>query len=319
MRPSGKLHVGNYLGALQNWVQLQDEYECFYMVADWHALTTEYENTENIKEDTLQMVMDWVAAGLDPEKSAIFVQSSMPQHAELYLLLSMNVPLSWLERNPTYKEQLKEVKTRDLHTYGFLGYPVLQAADILLYKARAVPVGEDQLAHLELTREMVRRFHHIYKTNIFQEPQPLLTHAQKVLGVDNRKMSKSYDNAILLSASQDETKARVRQMITDPQKIKKGDPGHPEICNVFTFHKTFSSENAPQIEKDCRSGALGCVDCKNKLADNLSMALLPLREKRKELEAEPKRVQDVLEEGRKKANHAADKTMEEVRSAMKIG
>ena len=316
MRPTGKLHVGHYFGALENYVKYQDEYECYFMVADLHALTTEYEDPHELRENTLEMVLDWLAAGIDPEKSTVFVQSHVPEHSELHLLLSMLVPLSWLERNPTYKEQLREIETRDLQMYGFLGYPVLQAADILMYKANAVPVGEDQLPHLELTREIVRRFNHMYKTDIFPEPQPLLTQTPKLPGTDGRKMSKSYDNAIFLSDDAESARKKIFSMITDPQKIRKNDPGHPEICNVFSHHNVFTAAEVPQIEADCKSGALGCVDCKKKLTENMNAWLAPLRERRKNYEAQKGDIKLILEKGKEKASRRAKETLNDVKKVM---
>ncbi len=318
MRPTGKLHVGHYFGALENYVKYQDEYECYFMVADLHALTTEYEDPHELRENTLEMVLDWLAAGIDPEKSTIFVQSHLPEHSELHLLLSMLVPLSWLERNPTYKEQLREIETRDLQMYGFLGYPVLQAADILMYKATAVPVGEDQLPHLELTREIVRRFNHMYKTEVFPEPQPILTQTPKLPGTDGRKMSKSYDNAIFLSDDAEGARKKFFSMITDPQKLRKNDPGHPEICNVFSHHNVFTAPEVPQIESDCKSGALGCVDCKKKLTENMNAWLSPFRERRKSYEAQKGDIKLILSKGKEKASQKAKETLNDVKKVMGV-
>jgi tryptophanyl-tRNA synthetase len=316
MRPSGKLHVGHLYGALKNWVQLQDEYQCFYMVADWHALTTDYADTSNIKENSREMVIDWLTAGLDPEKSVIFRQSDIIEHAELFLLLSMVTPLGWLFRCPTYKEQLKEIKDKDIHTFGFLGYPVLQAADILIYKAHAVPVGEDQLPHLELTREICRRFNNYYG-ELFPEPQAILTKSARVPGIDARKMSKSYGNAITLGEEPDDIKKKVQQMFTDPSKIRANDPGHPEGCVVFAFHEIFTT-GFKMIEAECKKGARGCVACKKQLTDALSASLAPLREKRKTISADKILVERILTEGGKKAKEAAFATMAEVRKAVKL-
>ncbi|MEA1929027.1 MAG: tryptophan--tRNA ligase, partial [Candidatus Auribacterota bacterium] len=279
MRPTGPLHLGHLFGALFNWVSLQDEYECYYMIADWHALLSEYENPGSIKEYTRECVADWLAVGLDPEKSAIFIQSEVREHTELHLILSTITPLPWLERCPTYKEQLREIKGRDLLTYGFLGYPVLQAADIMLYQANAVPVGRDQIPHLELTREIARRFNNLYG-KVFPEPQPLLTKSAKLLGLDNRKMSKSYGNFIALSDSPETIQDKVWGMITDTLRIRLSDPGHPEDCNVFAYHRLFNKEQLPEVEDWCRNAKLGCTGCKNRLAEVLIEYLEPLREKR---------------------------------------
>ncbi len=278
MRPSGKLHLGNYFGALANWLQLQKQYRCYYMVADWHALTSEYGDTSGVEASVWDMVLDWLACGLDPAQCVIFRQSWVPQHAELHLLLSMMTPLSWLERVPTYKEQMQEMKNRDLSTYGFLGYPLLQSADILLYKAKRVPVGEDQLAHLELTREVARRFNHLYG-NVFPEPQALLSKSPKVPGTDGRKMSKSYNNAVLLSDSKEEITAKVKTMYTDPKKIRVDDKGHPEGCVVCATHTLYTPE-FKEIESRCKAGTIGCVACKNRLIETLNAGLEPIRAER---------------------------------------
>jgi tryptophanyl-tRNA synthetase len=316
MRPSGKLHVGHLYGALNNWVRLQDEYKCFYMVADWHALTTDYANTSNIADNTREMVIDWLTVGIDPDKSMIFRQSDVMEHAELFLLLSMVTPLGWLFRCPTYKEQLKEIKDKDIHTFGFLGYPVLQAADILIYKANAVPVGEDQLPHLELTREICRRFNNYYG-EVFPEPQAILTKAARVPGIDARKMSKSYGNAITLGEESADIKKKVQQMFTDPVKIRANDPGHPEGCVVYAFHEIFTPD-VKVIEEECKKGARGCVVCKKALTEVLDASLAPLREKRKQLSADKGLVEKILSEGGKKAKEAAFATMAEVRKAVKL-
>jgi len=316
MRPSGKLHVGHLYGALNNWVRLQEEYKCFYMVADWHALTTDYANTANIADNTREMVIDWLTVGIDPEKSVIFRQSDVMEHAELFLLLSMVTPLGWLFRCPTYKEQLKEIKDKDIHTFGFLGYPVLQAADILIYKANAVPVGEDQLPHLELTREICRRFNNYYG-EVFPEPQAILTKAARVPGIDARKMSKSYGNAITLGEESADIKKKVQQMFTDPVKIRANDPGHPDGCVVYAFHEIFTPD-VKVIEEECKKGARGCVVCKKALMEILDASLAPLREKRKALSADKGLVEKILSEGGKKAKEAAFATMAEVRKAVKL-
>ena len=319
MRPSGKLHVGHLLGALSNWKRLQDEgAETFYMVADWHALTTEYEDPKSIQSDTTEMVIDWLAAGLDPEKSVIFVQSHVEEHAELYLLFSMITPLGWLERVPTYKEALEEYKGRQIATHGFLGYPLLQAADILIYKADAVPVGQDQLPHLEFTRELARRFQHLYK-EVFPEPQSLLTETPSVRGIDGRKMSKRYGNAILLSDSEEETSEKVMKMLTDPARKRRNDPGNPDICPVFDLQKIFGSpEWVEKVNRECRTAKIGCVENKRALADSLNEHLRSFRARRAELASDPKGVRRLLAEGAEKARTVAAATMEEVREAMLI-
>jgi len=319
MRPTGKLHLGHLHGALLNWRRLQEEYECFYFIADWHALTSEYTNTGIIRESINDIIIDWVSVGLDPEASTFFIQSQIKEHAELHLFFSMITPLAWLERNPTYKEQLNELSQKNLSTYGFLGYPVLQAADILMYKANGVPVGEDQAPHVELTREIARRFNHLYG-NIFPEPDVLLTPTSKLLGIDRRKMSKSYDNAILLSDPDDEIDRKVGQMITDPQRARKTDPGDPGVCNVFSFHEMYTdAETVGNIDRECRIAGIGCVECKKIMAASLKKSLEPIREKRKELEADIERVADIIAQGNKRARTIAIETMKEVREALKIG
>lgn len=318
MQPSGRLHLGNWLGALKNWVKFQDEYEAYYFVADWHALSTHYADTSKIREYIREMLIDWLSVGVDPRKSTVFLQSRVPEHAVLHLLLSMITPVPWLERNPTYKEKQEELSDRDLTTYGFLGYPVLQAADILIYKAHTVPVGVDQLPHLELTREIARRFNFQYKP-IFPEPEALLTETPKILGFDRRKMSKSYHNAIYLSDPQPAVERTVMKMITDPLKVKKGDPGRPESCNVFTYHTIFSSQaEVTQVDRDCRSGALGCVDCKNWMAKNLNRQLGPIREERAKLVKHPKQIEEIIASGSTTAQKVAKETLSEVQEAMKI-
>lgn len=318
MRPTGKLHVGHLVGALQNWRDLQDQYECFYFVADWHALTTDYTETSGIGESILDMLMDWLAVGLDPTKSTIFQQSRILEHGELFLLLSMVTPLSWLERNPTYKEMLQELKDKEISTFGFLGYPVLQAADILIYKAHKVPVGIDQLPHLEITREIARRFNHLYG-ELFPLPEALLTPAPKLLGIDRRKMSKSYGNAILLADPYEVMKKKVSIMITDPKRVRRQDPGTPEICNVYAYHKIFSPEDVIQWSAvGCRTAAIGCVDCKGAMLKYLSLALAPIQERRSYFQERPGDVLEVLREGTERARVVACETMAEVRKAMKI-
>jgi tryptophanyl-tRNA synthetase len=318
MRPSGKLHLGHYLGVLVNWKKLQEENDCFYFVADWHALTTEYERTGVIGESIEDMVIDWMAAGIDPEKSTLFVQSKVPQHAELHLLLSMITPLPWLERNPTYKEQLREQTTRDLHTYGFLGYPVLQAADILMYDAELVPVGIDQVPHLELSREIARRFNFLYK-EVFTVPQAYLTETPKIMGTDNRKMSKTYGNAILLSDTAEEVWAKVKPMVTDPARVRRTDPGNPEICNVFAYHKIFSDEETiRKVDVGCRTAGIGCIECKKWMYGHMEKVLAPIRERRRRILEGGVSVRRILEEGTRRAREIAEKKMKEVREAVGI-
>ena len=397
MRPTGRLHLGHYFGALQNWLKLQQEYECFFFVADWHALTTHYEDTSSVAENTLQVTMDWLAVGLDPAKSTMFIQSTVLEHAELNLLLSMITPLSWLERVPSYKEQIENLRDRDLGTYGFLGYPLLQAADIVMYGEPKldllVPVGEDQAPHVELTREIVRRFNsqfgfeidedlfdeenkpHLRNETILsiiggelvapkgqpysdeqksriksiflnqareigvknffdwlqpktlkkffrteealREPAYLPTETPRLPGLDGRRMAKSYGNAVWLSDPPDEIRAKVRNMLTDPQRVRRTDPGRPEICPVFAWHKLFSaSETIAKVDRDCRSAALGCVDCKKLMAENLVTWIEPIQARRKEFEAQPKKVWDILDAGSKAAAKAAKRTMKRVRNAV---
>jgi len=318
MRPTGKLHLGHLHGTLQNWIKLQNEYDCFFFAADWHALTSEYENTGGIKDSIQDMVIDWLSAGIDPEKSTLFIQSKILEHAELHLLLSMIVPLPWLERNPTYKEQQEEMSNKDLTTYGFLGYPVLQAADIIMYKARKVPVGKDQVPHLELTREIVRRFNYLYK-NVFPEPEQILTEMSKVLGIDRRKMSKSYNNAIYLSDTPKEIENKVSQMITDPQRKRKNDPGDPDICNVFSFHKLYSADDqVSMVDSECRKAGIGCVECKKIMAGNLVDHLVPFQEKRTYYLSHGEKVMEILNKGTEQARSIARQTMEEVRDVIKL-
>lgn len=317
MRPTGALHLGNYFGALENWIRLQNEYECYFEVADWHALTTGYEDTSEIKNNITDLIIDWLSAGLNPEKCQMFIQSNVKEHAELHLLLSMTTPLSWLERCPTYKDQLAQLKEKNIQTYGFLGYPNLMAADIMLYKSDVVPVGEDQLPHLELTREMVRRYNYLFG-NVFPEPKALLTKAKVLPGLDGRKMSKSYGNTIALSDSPDTIRTKVKTMLTDPARIKKDDPGHPDICTVYAFHKVFNEEGAAEVESCCKAGTIGCVQCKKNLANKMVEYLEPIYEKRQEIIQKPEYIREVINEGTKNATKKAKGTMEEVRSSMKI-
>ena len=317
MRPTGKLHLGHLVGALNNWVKLQDEYQCFYMIADWHALMSEYEDPKDMKESCYEMVRDFVASGLDPDKSVIFVQSYVPEHLELAMIFSDITPLAWVERVPTYKEQLREIKGRDLTTYGFLGYPILQAADIAVYKADAVPVGVDQVPHLELTREIIRRFNGLYKKNIFPEPEAILTKTSKLLGSDNRKMSKSYANFIALSDTPEVIRKKVSAMITDPQRIKLQDRGHPDICNVFSYYAAFTKpENLLEVKDWCEGASKGCTECKKSLAEIVIKFLEPIREKRDKLS--DAQVEDIIAQGAKKARKVASETMAEVKRAINL-
>ncbi len=315
-RPTGKIHIGNVFGALQNWKELQEENECFFEIADYHALTTGYDNTENLRNDIMEIAIDWLAFGLDPDKSAIFVQSDVKEHIELFTLLSMITPLPWLERNPTLKEQLQELDIRIVH-FGHLGYPVLQASDILIYKATAVPVGEDQLPHIELTREIARRFNNLYG-EVFPEPISLLTKYPRVPGPDGKRMSKSLNNTILLSEEPEEIKKKVKQAFTDPQKIRKNDKGHPDNCVVFAYHKIFNVKNKEQRERDCKSGTIGCVECKEDCTTTMIEYLSPYREKRNELKKNESYVRDILKTGAHKAGVETNKTISDVRDHMKL-
>jgi tryptophanyl-tRNA synthetase len=318
MRPTGPLHLGNYMGALENWVRLQDTHECHFMIADWHSLTTDYTDPSEVRENGKDVATDWLAAGLDPARSTLFIQSLVPQHAELHLLLSMIVPVPWLERVPSYKEQQQNLSGKDLSTYGFLGYPLLQTADIVIYKADAVPVGEDQAPHVEITREIVRRFNNLYG-EVFPEPQTLLTEAKRIPGTDGRKMSKSYGNAIYLKDDPETIRQKLRPMVTDPARKRRSDPGDPEVCPVFDLHKAFSPPDVREwAAQGCRSAGIGCLDCKAKLADHLIAKITPVHERRRELVKRPDTVWDVLVEGSKKARQVAEATMEAVRAAMKI-
>ena len=318
MRPTGPLHLGNLHGALANWKNMQENYECFFFIADWHALTSDYDTTAPIQDYIMDIFIDWLSVGLSPEKCTLFVQSHIKEHAELFLLFSMITPLPWLERNPTYKEQIAELKNKDLSTFGFLGYPVLQAADIIMYKAYGVPVGVDQVPHVEITREIARRFNHFYG-EVFPEPESILTQTPKIHGIDRRKMSKSYNNAIFLSDSPDEIAAKVAKMLTDPQRARKSDPGDPDVCNVFAFHKLYSdNQTVERINRECRTAEIGCVECKQIMARYLINALEPMREKRAYYETRPRLVDDIIEDGCEKARRVARQTMVEVKAAIKI-
>jgi tryptophanyl-tRNA synthetase len=316
MRSTGKLHLGNYVGALDNWVRMQDEYECFFEVADWHALTTDYADTSRVKKNSLDVALDWLAAGLDPEKSIIFIQSHVPAHAELHLLFSMITPLGWVERVPTYKEQRENIKDKDLGTYGFLGYPVLQSADILVYKGDVVPVGEDQVAHVELTREIARRFNGFYG-EVFPEPKSLLTPAPKLPGTDGRKMSKSYGNTILLTDPEPTVRQKLKTMVTDPARVRRTDPGNPDVCPVGDLHKIFSDRaTLDKVYEGCRSAGIGCIECKGWAADSLVRLLNPMQERRRKFEENPRLAWDILEAGSARAREVAGATMDDVRAAM---
>jgi tryptophanyl-tRNA synthetase len=318
MQPSGLLHLGNWLGALDNWKALQEQYECFFFVADWHALSTNYADTSRIREFVREMLIDWLAAGIDPARSTLFIQSRVPDHAVLHLLLSMIIPISWLERNPTYKEKQEEIKERDLNTYGFLGYPLLQAADILIYKPDFVPVGKDQLPHLELMRELARRFNSLYSP-VFPEPHEHLTKFPKVLGTDGRKMSKSYGNTINLSDSEPVVRQKLKTMVTDPARVRRHDPGNPDVCPVFDFHRIFSPlPIIDRVNRECRTAEIGCIDCKKLVADRIVERMAPMWEARAKLTQDPKQLEEVIEEGSRRAASVAHRTLEEVTDAMKI-
>jgi tryptophanyl-tRNA synthetase len=341
MRSTGKLHLGNYVGALENWVGMQDQYDCFFFVADWHALTTDYADTSRLKDHSIEVLLDWLAAGLDPERSTMFIQSHVPQHAELHLLFSMITPLGWLERVPTYKEQRDNLTEKDLTTYGFLGYPVLQAADILIYKGDFVPVGEDQVPHVELTREIARRFNGLYPRkgvggyagpettpaakefnrgfHVFPEPLPLLTRTPKLPGTDGRKMSKSYGNTIMLTDPGPVVRQKLKTMVTDPARVRRTDPGNPDVCPVGDLHKIFTDPvTMAKVNEGCRSAGIGCIECKGWAADALVNILNPMQERRKKYEDNPRLAWDILEAGSTRASKIAGATMNEVRDAMGI-
>ena len=331
MRSTGKLHLGNYVGALANWVKLQESYDSFFFIADWHALTSDYADTSRIKQNSIEVMLDYLAAGLDPKKCTMFIQSHVPQHAELHLLLSMITPLGWLERVPTYKEQQQNIRDKDLNTYGFLGYPLLQSADIMIYQAHFVPVGEDQVPHIEITREIARRFNSFYtrvvkpgdpdarRTYVFPEPQALLTPSPKLPGTDGRKMSKSYGNSILMSDPEPVVRQKLKTMVTDPARVRRTDPGNPDVCPVGDVHKIFSSKDTLQkVYAGCRTAGIGCIECKGWAADALVSVLNLMQERRRYYEQNPREVWEVLEDGASRATRAAEATMEEVREAMKM-
>jgi tryptophanyl-tRNA synthetase len=316
MRPTGPLHLGHLAGALKNWIRLQDEYNCYYTIVTWHAFSSEYQNPRIIGDHTFEYAAGWLSVGLDPSKSVIFVQSEVKEHAELHLLLSMIIPLPWLQRVPTFKEMRREVTDKDLNTYGFLGYPVLQTADIILYKGNAVPVGEDQAYHLELAREITRRFNRLYG-DIFPEPQILLTEVPRLAGTDGRKMSNSFHNAIYLADPPDVIREKVAPMVTDTRRKRKSDPGIPEDCPVFTLHRAFvEKKKREELAQECRTAGIGCLECKNVVIDALIETLAPIQEKKRAFEKNPRMVWDILEEGNKKARKTAQKTMVEVREAI---
>jgi tryptophanyl-tRNA synthetase len=318
MQPSGKLHIGNLVGALQNWIILQDSYDCYYMVVDWHALTSQYKDTSSLNEYIKDMLINWLAAGLDPQKCTMFIQSQVKEHAELNLLLAMITPLSWLERIPTYKEKREELKDRDLGTYGFLGYPLLQSADILIYNADYVPVGEDQLPHLEIAREIARRFNHFY-SKIFTEPQALLTPFPKVVGLDGRKMSKTYGNCIYLSDSSEVVENKIKTMVTDPARVRRKDPGTPELSPVYHLHKIFSSEKEQhEVAQGCQTASIGCIDCKKVLIRNIFTVLEPIWEKRESLIKNPDIIMDIITSGAQQARFKAQEVIEKIREAMNV-
>ncbi len=317
MRPTGPLHLGHYFGVLKNWIALQDEYDCFFFVADWHALTTEYATPRQIKNYVPELVKDWIAAGLDPGKSVLFQQSQVKAHAELHLLLSMITPLGWLERNPTYKDVKQQLDAKDLNTFGFLGYPVLQAADILLYKPVAVPVGQDQLPHLELTREIARRFNHLYDGPFFPEPEARLTPAAKCPGLDGRKMSKSYGNSISLGEPMDEVRKKIMSMLTDTNRMRKADPGDPEVCNLYPYHELMTDpERLPAIREGCMHATWGCVDCKKLLVESMAAFLEPLHARRKALDDDPDKLWAILQQGDATARERAERTLDQVKDLL---
>ncbi|WP_456450409.1 tryptophan--tRNA ligase [Hydrogenimonas sp.] len=315
MRPTGKLHLGHYLGVLKNWVALQEKNDCHFFVADWHALSTSYEDKLNLRLLGRELVKDWIAAGIDPDKSTLFVQSAIKEHAELYVLLNMITPLGWLERNPTYKDQLAQMQHKEIHTAGFLTYPVLQAADIILYRADLVPIGEDQKPHLEITREIVRRFHHLFGCEVFKEPKEMLTETARLPGLDGRKMSKSYNNAIFLSDTPEEVWAKLKVAKTDTQRVRRNDPGNPDVCLVFDYHKALSEDTVVQrINEECRAGTIGCFDCKKLCAQSIERVLEPMRERRAKLDDEA--IDAIVERGNAAAKEEAAATMAKANKAV---
>jgi len=315
MRPTGKLHLGHFIGVIKNWLELQENYDAFFFVANWHALSTKYDEGLDLKALSIELVKEWIACGIDPNKATLFIQSDIKEHAELYLVLNMITPVSWLERNPTYKDALAQAEYKDKNNAGFLTYPVLQTADIILYDANLVPIGEDQKPHLELAREIVRRFHFLFKKEIFIEPKELLTPIPKLLGLDGRKMSKSFNNAIFLDDSFDDIMNKVKLAKTDPQRIKKTDPGNPEVCIVFDYHKAFSSnEEVKEIESLCKKGEIGCVECKKRCAISINKIVEPIKEKKNLLKNDE--ILDIINEGKKRAKEIASKKMQEVNSVI---
>ncbi|MGM0440904.1 MAG: tryptophan--tRNA ligase [Elusimicrobiota bacterium] len=319
MRPTGRLHLGNYLGALQNWVKLQDEYNCYFEIADWHALTSEFKNPEAIKENCRDMLCVWLAVGLDPDKCIMFRQSDVPQHLELYFLFSAITPLGWLKRCPTYKEALENINNEDIKNYAFLGYPALQAADIALYRADRVPVGEDQLPHLEITREIIRRFNHLYDTDIMIEPEEILTKVARLKGTDGRKMSKSYDNTVFLTEEKEDLKQKINQMVTDPERIRIDDPGHPQVCSIFDYKKIFDAENVQELADNCRAGKIGCVECKKRMYEKMEEFIGPIRKKYRYYKNNPEKVDEILEKGNRLARKVARRNLNRFRKAMNYG
>ncbi|RMH52371.1 MAG: tryptophan--tRNA ligase [Zetaproteobacteria bacterium] len=323
MRPTGRLHLGHLKGVLQNWLRLQQQHRCFFFAADWHALTTDYANPGIVKETIWEMVIDWLAVGIDPTRSVLFIQSEVPAHAELHLLFSFITPLPWLERVPTYKDQIAQLRDRDLGTYGFLGYPLLQAADILIYRANAVPVGEDQVPHIELTREVARRFNHLYRKPdqpLFPEPEALLMPTAKLTGLDGRKMSKSYDNTIAIDEPWRQTEQKIKTMKTDTERKRRNDPGDPERCPVWDYHKIYSTdEERAEIHHGCTSASIGCLDCKRILLAHLEQELQPIRRRRAEIASRPDEVRQIIRDGNRRANIEAERTMEKVRRTLKMG
>lgn len=318
MRPTGLLHLGHYFGVLKNWKDLQADYDCYFFVADWHSLTTEYDNTEIVRNSLKEMVVDWLASGIDPNQVTLFVQSQVPEHAELHLLFSMITPLGWLERVPSYKDLKKELKHKDLSTYGFLGYPLLQTADVALYQADLVPVGQDQVAHIELSREVIRRFNYLY-SEIFPEPQPLLTKTPKVPGLDGRKMSKSYHNSIYISDPTESIEKKIKQCLTDPARQRRTDPGNPDVCTVFDYHQQVTPvEKQEEIKSACRSAEMGCVDCKKILTKNLIDHLGEFREKREQLIQDSDFINDVMNQGGIKAGQVAKENLAKAKDVMGI-